>query len=255
LPVELEEMRKAAAGTNVHVLDRDELVLDDLDGGQVRLLGATLWTDFMLKVNGDDGYRADPERALVMANRYVNDFRLITVPVGQASQPKPERRKLTAEDTLARHWIDRAWLLRQLASPFDGATVVVTHHAPGFESVAPKYASDWLSPAFVSDLPDEFFGRHAVQRMTKPALWVHGHTHSSASYLRYKTRVLANPRGYRQKDGSFENTGFDPKLVVDVVQPPKQTSILDLAGMLKPGPGVKLPVPIEKLGFPRGDES
>jgi predicted phosphodiesterase len=257
LPVELEEMRKAAEGTNVHVLDRDELVLDGPDGGKVRILGATLWTDFMLEVKGDDGYRADPERALATANRYVNDFRLITVLVGQAPQPKTERRKLTAEDTLARHWIDRAWLLRQLASPFDGATIVVTHHAPGFESVAPEYVSDWLSPAFVSNLPDEFFGRNALLRMTKPALWVHGHTHSSASYLRYKTRVLANPRGYRLKDGSFENSAFDPTLVVDVLPLPKQKqlSLLDLAGSLKPGPGVKLPVPIDKLGFPRGEES
>lgn len=257
LPVELEEMRKAAAGTNVHVLDRNELVLDDTDGGKVRVLGATLWTDFMLEVKGNDGYRADPERALAMANRYVNEFRLITVPVGQTPQPKMERRTLTAEDTLARHWIDRAWLLRQLASPFEGATVIVTHHAPGSESVAPQYASDWLSPAFVSNLPDEFFGRHAVLRMTKPALWVHGHTHSSANYLRYKTRVLANPRGYRQKDGSFENNAFNPTLVVDVVPPPKrkQLSLRDLAGSLKPGPGAKLPVPIEKLGFPKGDES
>lgn len=257
LPVELDEMRKAADGTNVHVLERDELVLDDPDGGHVRILGATLWTDFMLEVKGDDGCRADPERALAMANRYVNDFRLITVPVGQAPQPNLERRKLTAEDTLARHWIDRAWLLRQLASPFDGATVVVTHHAPGFESVAPQYVSDWLSPAFVSNLPEEFFGRRAERRMTKPALWVHGHTHSSADYKRNRTRVLANPRGYRLKDSSFENSAFNPTLVVDVVPPPEreQLSILDLAGSLKPGPGVKLPVPIDKLGFPRGDES
>ena len=257
LPVELEEMRKAAEGSNVHVLDRDELVLDDPDGGKVRILGATLWTDFMLEVKVDGGHGVDPERALAMANCYVNDFRLITVPVGQAADLKMQRRKLTADDTLARHWIDRAWLLRQLASEFDGATVVVTHHAPGSESVAPKYVSDWLSPAFVSELPDEFFcGHDAEIRMTKPALWIHGHTHSSASYKRYSTHVLANPRGYRQKDGGFENSTFNPTLVVDVVQPPerKQTSILDLAGMLKPGPGVKLPVPFEKLGFPRRDE-
>ena len=257
LPVELEEMRKAAAGTNVHVLDRDEFVLADPEGGQVRFLGATLWTDFMLPVGATDGPRADPERALAMANRYVNDVRLITLPVGGAPQPRMERRKLTAEDTLARHWIDRTWLLRQLASPFDGATVVVTHHAPGFESVAPKYVNDWLSPAFVSNLPDEFFGKHPMLRMTKPALWVHGHTHSSASYLRYKTRVLTNPRGYRLKDGSFENSAFNAGLVVDVVPPPKRKQLFlrDLAGALKPGVGAKLPVPIEKLGFPKGDDS
>lgn len=46
-------------------------------------------------------------------------------------------------------------------------TVVVTHHAPAAGSVAERYAADWLTPAFVSDLPDGFF--------EIPALWVHGH--------------------------------------------------------------------------------
>lgn len=251
LPVEHEEMRKAAEGTNVHVLDRDALVLDDPAGGQVRLLGATLWTDFLLKVRVDGVYSADPERALAMANRYVNDFRLIEVPFGQApTKPAPKRRTLTAEDTLARHWIDRAWLLRQLTAPFDGATVVVTHHAPCAQSVASLYESDWLSPAFVSDLPaDEFFAG--------ADLWIHGHTHVAMDYVRKKTRVVSNPRGYRQRGGSFENSTFNPALVIDVAQPAKrkQRSILDMASMLKPGPGVELPVPIEKLGFPGGYDS
>jgi hypothetical protein len=45
--------------------------------------------------------------------------------------------------------------------------------------------------------------------------------------------------------------------LVDVVSSSerKQLSLRDLGGSLKPGPGVKLPVPIEKLGFPTGDES
>jgi len=63
------------------------------------------------------------------------------------------------------HGIDRDWLRRQLAEPFDGATVVVTHHAPSMGSVARGYESDWLTPAFVSGSPDDFFGA--------PVLWVH----------------------------------------------------------------------------------
>jgi len=35
------------------------------------------------------------------------------------------------------HGIDRDWLRRQLAEPFDGATVVVTHHAPSMGSLDP----------------------------------------------------------------------------------------------------------------------
>jgi hypothetical protein len=106
------------------------------------------------------------------------------------------------------HWIDRDWLRRQLAQPFDGTTVVVTHHAPATGSVADRYAEDWMTPAFVSDLPDDFF---AV-----PALWVHGHTHATFDYARGRCRVVSNPRGYRLRDSSFENPVFDPALVIDV---------------------------------------
>ena len=35
-----------------------------------------------------------------------------------------------------------------LAEPFDGKTVVVTHHAPSSRSVHPRYARDLLTPAF-----------------------------------------------------------------------------------------------------------
>ena len=106
------------------------------------------------------------------------------------------------------HWTDRDWLRRQLAQPFDGPTVVVTHHAPSVGSVADKYAADWLTPAFVSDLPEEFF--------SVPALWVHGHTHTGFDYVRGRCRVASNPRGYWLQDSSFEYQGFDPALVIDV---------------------------------------
>ena len=44
-----------------------------------------------------------------------------------------------------------------LLEPFTGPTVVVTHHAPRRGSLAQRYADDWASGAFVSELPDAFF--------------------------------------------------------------------------------------------------
>lgn len=83
------------------------------------------------------------------------------------------------------------------------------HHAPSIMSVAPRYEGDRLSPAFVSDLPDEFFD--------VPSVWIHGHTHSSADYVRGRCRVVSNPRGYPLAGGGFENARFDPGFVVDLV--------------------------------------
>jgi Icc-related predicted phosphoesterase len=76
-----------------------------------------------------------------------------------------------------------------LADPFDGRTVVVTHHAPSSQSVHPRYANDLLTPAFASNL-ESLMGGDGV------ALWIHGHMHESYDYGAYGTRVVCNPRGY-----------------------------------------------------------
>lgn len=91
-----------------------------------------------------------------------------------------------------------------LAAPFDGPTIVVTHHAPSPRSIARRYQGNGLNPAFCSDLMD-MIARH------QPLAWVHGHMHSSADYRVGRTRVLNNPHGY----GNENVGGFDPALILD----------------------------------------
>jgi hypothetical protein len=195
----------AAAFSNVHVLDPGEALLD---GGRVRVLGCTLWTDFELPIQTVAGPVSDRARSLKTAGECMNDYGRIKV-----GEPGPERQRsgnrlLKPDDTLALHITERAWLLAKLAEPFSGETLVVTHHGPSAGSVAARWAHDWASPAFSSDLPVEFFD--------VPALWVHGHTHDGRDYKRGRARVLCNPRGYLQRTGRFENNDFDPALVVEV---------------------------------------
>lgn len=206
LDEELQQMRSAALNSNVHVLSRDVVCI-----AGVRFLGCTLWTDFQLPVLEDDGSQSvNVERALNTANHGLNDFRCIELQTAVQSQYRQRqmRRLLRAEDTLAMHWVERDWLRRMLEEPFDGPTVVVTHHAPTVGSVARRYERDWLTPAFVSDLPEEFF--------EVPSLWVHGHTHTQFDYNRGSCRVLSNPRGYPVMTGSFENSAFNQHLLIDV---------------------------------------
>jgi predicted phosphodiesterase len=200
--LQLDAMRGAAQGTNVHVLSRNSVVIDG-----VRFLGATLWTDFALPVAGV----TDIARALEVANRDVVDFQVIKMADPSIPRHRGDdvvRRRLRAEDTLAMHQVDRDWLRGELEAGSPLPTVVVTHHAPARGSVARRFASDWCTPAFVSDLPLDFFGR--------ASLWVHGHTHTAFDYQVDGCRVVSNPRGYRLKDSSFENGQFNPALVVDV---------------------------------------
>lgn len=175
---------------HVHLLERQAVEI-----GGVRFLGCALWTDYALF--GRDRL-AD---ALACANASLNDHRIISM------QPPPFGRVFQAEDALALHLASRDWLQGQFAQPRAGKTVVITHHAPHFGSVAAQYQDDLLSAAFASDL---------TALMGPAALWVHGHTHTSFDYVVQGTRVLSNPRGYPLRRGGFENPDFKPGLLVDV---------------------------------------
>jgi Icc-related predicted phosphoesterase len=97
-----------------------------------------------------------------------------------------------------------AWLVKKLDEPFEGKTVVVTHHLPSARSVSDKYEGSTINPCFASNL-DEHFG--------KMDLWIHGHTHDSFDYAINGTRVICNPRGYWKKE---LNQSFIPTLVVEI---------------------------------------
>lgn len=204
----LNEMALTAAACNVHLLAPGAAVI-----GGVRFLGCTLWTDFELPVETKAGPLVDAERAMKAAKIHLNDYSSIRwaevpAPSDAPAAAKPRKRRLSPEDTRALHLSDRAWLAQKLAEPFAGPTVVVTHHAPHRNALAPHYQSDWLSPAFVSELPDAFF--------EVPSLWIHGHLHESHSYEVGNCRVVCNPRGYVRDGRDHENKQFNPGLVVEL---------------------------------------
>ncbi len=206
MDIELGNMRRAAVDSNMHVLARDTTIAEGL-----RVVVCTLWTDFQLAIRQADGSSsANVDTALKEASECLNAFRQIEIQSSVKGRGRQRQldRLLGAEDTLAMHWIDRDWLRRTLAEPFCGPTVVVTHHALSKGSVAARYAMNWLTPAFVSDLSPEFF--------EVPALWVHGHTHTALDYREGACRVVSNPRGYSLRRGSFENPSFSAGLVVDI---------------------------------------
>jgi predicted phosphodiesterase len=187
----LHALRSGCAGSSVHVLECEAWVF-----AGVRFLGATLWSDF--RVFADDETRA---RSMANAAVLIRDFQRISVDA--------ERRRLfTPQDS--RTLFDRTstWLDAQLQQPFDGPTVVITHHAPSSKSIHPRFAGSLLNGCFVSDLERLMGGERA-------RLWIHGHTHDSFDYTVHGTRVLCNPRGYVVQ-GVGENPVFDPALVVEV---------------------------------------
>ena len=185
------QLRALFAGTNVHLLERDELIIDG-----VRFLGATLWSDF--KLDADEAARA---LAIEEATRLVRDFsRIRRRDDGDAL--------FTPLDARALFDRDADWLDQQLALAHDGPTVVITHHAPSPRSIPPRFAGSPLNACFVSNA-ERLLGGERVH------YWIHGHLHDSFDYDIAGTRVLCNPRGYA-KDGQVENARFNPHLVVEV---------------------------------------
>jgi 3',5'-cyclic AMP phosphodiesterase CpdA len=188
----VQELRRLAQGAGVHVLDNDRLVLDG-----IRFLGSTLWTDFLAAGSG-----ATQREAMLQSRQFNRDFSRIR------AEPGTDGRLFTPQDCAALFACNAQWLRAQLALPFAGPTVVVTHHAPSLRSVPARFAGSPLNPNFVSDAEQLLAGGNA-------RLWVHGHLHDSFDYAVHGTRVLCNPRGYA-RDGINENPHFDPQLTVDI---------------------------------------
>jgi predicted phosphodiesterase len=186
LPTLTEELQAAAKNSNVHFLENDQFIL-----GDVRFLGCTLWTDFSIL--------GLERRTLAMweAEQKMNDYRLI--------RQSPNFSRLRPQDTASLHFASLEWLRSQLEIPFDGRTVVVTHHAPSAKTFNPNYQTDLLSAAFASNLEpllDEF----------KIDLWIYGHTHHNADFRHGSTRIISNQRGYPGE----RVPGFNPNLVLEL---------------------------------------
>ncbi|MCZ6804695.1 MAG: metallophosphoesterase [Proteobacteria bacterium] len=176
---------KVCAPDNIYVLNDDVL---EIDG--VRFLGSTLWTDFLIFGEAEKYF------AIQHAKRGMADFEVI----------KLNGRRFTPEDSIRLHEQSRDWLECMLSIPFEGKTVVVTHHLPSSKSVHTRFSKDMLTPAFASKLEELM----AAERV---ALWVHGHTHDAYDYELYGTRVVCNPRGYF---GYERVDNFRPDFVVEI---------------------------------------
>lgn len=165
-----------------------------IEFGGVRFLGCTLWSDFSL-------YGGEHQNAYMeVARRGIADYSVI---YGRENKP------ISPHDTLGLHRKAVSWLEAELAKPFGGKTVVITHFAPHPQCVAPEYAGSDLSPYFVSDL------RHLMQRH-RIDLWCYGHTHTNTDFLAENgCRIVSNQKGY-PKEQLLGNQPFDPEWLIEL---------------------------------------
>jgi predicted phosphodiesterase len=182
----IADLRAAAAASagRVTFLERGTAVI-----AGVRFVGCTLWTDYELF--------GDPAEEMAHAEIAMTDYETIAYRPGV---------RFTTNDARREFMLAVGFLKAELAQPFDGPTVVITHHLPSLRSVSERLRDNRLSAAYASHL-DELVATSGAE------LWCHGHTHSSCDYVIGKTRVLCNPRGY---DDFALNPSFDPGLTAEV---------------------------------------
>ena len=186
LPEKLRDQLREAQADNAHVLENAAV-----DIGPCRFIGATLWTDF----NGGD------EVAMMAARQGMNDFRRIRCGTGAA----PYMRRFQPQHAFALHRASRRFIEHEVNSAREAGQrpVVVSHHAPYLPGGA---AQSQLGFSYGSDL------RSLIER-SRPALWIHGHTHDCVDFVLDRTRIVSNPRGYA---GIEPVEGFDPDFAVEV---------------------------------------
>lgn len=166
-------------------LDRDDLLAElaanagagfaqraELRLGTRRIICCTLWTDMQISA-------LMPDTARRVAEDHMGDYRYIRL-------ERDDHRRITALDTVAVHVEHRTWLEARLATPFDGQTIVITHHAPHPMCLPDK---PFLPQAYASDLSNTI-------ETFQPALWIYGHTHHPASFHVGRTEVRNVSFGY-----------------------------------------------------------
>ena len=167
---------------NFHFLYNDYRVLDG-----VRFLGGTMWTSF------NDG----DVITMGAAHRIMTDY----VEISNRGN------RITPDFVMAEHDKFMDFLLRKFDEPFDGPTVVMSHHSPGNALKRRGRVGDRVESCYFADI-EEVIGYHNVAD-----LWVHGHTHNNWDYVINETRVVCNPYGYWGYDTNKE---FDRNLILEV---------------------------------------
>ncbi|TNF95949.1 MAG: hypothetical protein EP297_11205 [Gammaproteobacteria bacterium] len=170
--------------TDVHCLDCSLFFM-----GDVRFIGATLWTDYKSDA------RTPQDLAMFHAAKTLADHHVITFDSGDAEKI------FQPFDALTIHKDELDWLEEQLARKFNGKTVVVTHHGPHQVCQHPRFPVNELTGAFHSDL-SSLIDDNDID------IWIYGHTHANLDVVVSDTRIIANQAGYPGENVPSFNAGL-----------------------------------------------
>lgn len=177
--------RKGQLPPNVILLNNDTIEIEGF-----KIIGGTMWTD----IN-----KGNPVSAWTVQQK-INDYKYI--------RHSNYGRKWHPNQCIVEHLKFKDFLVKELAKPYDGNIIVVTHHAPHDLSVGPEYKDEFhLNGQYRVDMSDVMLDNPKIK------FWIHGHIHDNSDYMIGDCRVLCNPRGYMPK---WLNHDFNPNLVIEL---------------------------------------
>lgn len=175
---------------NFYYLNNKTVRIDDF-----RIIGSTLWASAgTLSIDPLDGpvFAESVDYFVRQRLKFMIDFTSI--------------HGFSVDKMAKRFKQNYTFIKEECSKPFDGTTIVVTHHAPSFESCLPQYRGNQTNHAFASEM-DCLIEAHKID------YWIHGHMHNSSDYMIGDTRVICNPRG---NPSARVNWNFDNNKTIDL---------------------------------------
>jgi Icc-related predicted phosphoesterase len=158
------------------------IILDNsaMEIGGTLFLGTTLWTDC----------NKGSTPILDVLSRGMNDFRLINYSVEGFQRFTPATS--IREHRKALEFLDKH-------SKSHSKIVVLTHHAPSYQSIHSNYRQPRYEPmnyGYYSNLEEFILARPQIK------LWTHGHVHNNHNYQIGDTRIICSPHGYGKENAN-----------------------------------------------------
>ena len=176
---ELDNTNFVTGDTEMHTYDSFRVVL------------GTLWA------SGGD---SKSERAAVSYG--LNDFRVIhdyLEPDGLFTVDRMTKINKSHRDAIEKY----------IDTPFNGKTIVMTHHLPSFRLCHPRFGYE-INGGFASDCD------YILAKDNGPDIWVFGHSHDQIDTELWGCRVVCNPAGYRGEWNSVYNNFMLKPVFVDL---------------------------------------
>lgn len=128
----------------------------------------------------------------------INDFRQI----------KFDGKLLQVDDFNRMHETSIGFIRKSIEDSSAAHIVVVTHHLPTLQVVAPYHRGSVLNSAFASDYGE----RIANSRIDA---WIYGHSHTNIDTVIGRARIICNQMGYVFENEHLMN-GFDPAKLIEI---------------------------------------